>query len=207
MVTSAIRIINLFNPGYRKQKTTDRVILHSDLNCFYAAVETMLNPDLKGKAIAVCGSTEERHGIILAKSYPAKAQGVRTGMVNWEAKRLCPELIFVPPHYDQYVKYSRLVQELYSRFTEQVEPFGMDECWLDVTASTDLYGNGLSIASRISNLVADELGLTVSIGVSFNKVFAKLGSDMHKPRGLTQISRENFRELVWPLPVGKLIYA
>ena len=207
MVTSAIRIINLFNPGYRKQKTTDRVILHSDLNCFYAAVETMLIPDLKGKAIAVCGSTEERHGIILAKSYPAKAQGVRTGMVNWEAKRLCPELIFVPPHYDQYVKYSRLVQELYSRFTEQVEPFGMDECWLDVTASTDLYGNGLSIASRISNLVADELGLTVSIGVSFNKVFAKLGSDMHKPRGLTQISRENFRELVWPLPVGKLIYA
>ena len=207
MVTSTIRTINLFNPGYRRQQQTDRIILHSDLNCFYAAVETMLNPDLKDKAVAVCGSTEERHGIVLAKSYPAKLKGVRTGMVNWEARRLCPEIIFVPPHYDQYVKYSRLVQEIYGRFTEQVEPFGMDECWLDVTNSTDLYGAGQVLAQRLSAMVEAELGLTVSIGVSFNKVFAKLGSDMQKPRGLTLITRENFRELVWPLPVGKLIYA
>jgi DNA polymerase-4 len=207
MVTSAIRTINLFNPGYRKKQPADRTILHSDLNCFYASVEMLLNPALRGKAVAVCGSTEERHGIVLAKSYPAKQRGVRTGMVNWEARRRCPELIFVPPRYDQYVKYSRLVQEIYGRFTEQVEPFGMDECWLDVTDSTVLYGDGCQMARRLSAMVEAELGLSVSIGVSFNKVFAKLGSDMKKPRGLTVITRENFREVVWSLPVGKLIYA
>ena len=207
MVITAMGNLNLFNPGYREKQAGDRLILHSDLNCFYAAVEMMLDPSLQGKTMAVCGSTEERHGIVLAKSYPAKARGVRTGMVNWEAKRLCPELIFVQPHYDQYLKYSRLVQAIYGRFTDQIEPFGMDECWLDVTGSIDLSGDGRDIAVKISRMIERELGLTVSIGVSFNKVFAKLGSDMKKPRGLTVISRDNYRELVWPLPVNKLIYA
>jgi DNA polymerase-4 len=207
MLTNIPREINLFNPGPHKKPDREPIILHSDLNCFYASVEMMLHPELKGKAVAVCGSTAERHGIVLAKSYEAKARGIKTGMVRWEAERLCPNIIFVPPDYDQYIKYSHLVQEIYRRFTDQIEPFGMDECWLDVTNSTGIYRDGKAMAELISSIIERELGLTVSIGVSFNKVFAKLGSDMKKPRGLTVISRENFQNVVWPLPVGKLIYA
>ncbi|MCQ2420853.1 MAG: DNA polymerase IV [Clostridia bacterium] len=183
----------------------DRVILHSDMNSFYASVEMMLDPSLKGKAIAVCGSTEERHGIILAKSEPAKRAGVKTGMVNWEARQVCPNLILVPPQYDQYLKYSRLAHEIYYRYTDLVEPFGMDECWLDVTDSAQL-GSGMEIAERIRKSMREELGLTVSIGVSFNKIFAKLGSDMKKPDAVTEISRETFRDVVWPLDASEMIY-
>ena len=151
-----------------------RGILHSDMNAFYASVEMMLNPTLKGKPVAVCGSTEERHGIVLAKSDLAKKAGVKTGMVNWEARRLCPGLIVVPPQYDQYLKYSKLAHDIYRRYTDLVEPFGMDECWLDVTGG-DIYGSAMEIAQAIRQATKDELGLTVSIGVSFNKIFAKLG--------------------------------
>ena len=172
----------------------ERVILHSDLNCFYASVEMMLDPTLKGKAVAVCGSTEDRHGIVLAKSELAKKAGIKTGMVNWEARQLCKDLIVVPPQYDQYLKYSKLTQSIYHRFTDQVEPFGMDECWMDVTGSQGVYGDGMSIAESIRAAVKDELGLTVSIGVSYNKIFAKLGSDMKKPDAITQIRREDFME-------------
>lgn len=154
-----------------------RCILHSDMNSYYASVEMMLDPSLKGKPVAVCGSTEDRHGIVLAKSDLAKKAGVRTGMVNFEARRLCPGLIMVPPQYDQYLKYTKLAHQIYSRYTDLVEPFGMDECWLDVTGSA-IYGTPLEIAESIRQTVKDELGLTVSIGVSFNKIFAKLGSDM-----------------------------
>ncbi len=182
------------------------VILHSDLNCFYASVEMMLNPKLKNKPVAVCGSTENRHGIVLAKSELAKKCGVKTAMVNWEAKKLCPDLIMVEPNFDQYIKYSKLAREIYYRYTDLVEPFGMDECWLDVTDSSMLFGNGMEIAERIRNEMKTELGLTVSIGVSFNKVFAKLGSDMKKPDAVTQISVENFRDKVWPLDVSELLY-
>jgi len=184
----------------------ERIILHSDLNCFYASVEMMLHPELKGRAVAVCGSTESRHGIVLAKSYPAKRCGVKTGMVNWEAKCCCPDLIMVPPHYDQYLKYSRLVHAIYYRFTDLVEPYGMDECWLDVTGSRKVLGSGLEIAEAIRRSVREELGLTVSIGVSFNKIFAKLGSDMKKPDAITVISKADFKNLVWPLPVEELLY-
>lgn len=158
----------------------DRVILHSDLNSFYASVEMMLNPSLRGKAVAVCGSTEDRHGIVLAKSDLAKKTGIKTGMVNWEARQLCKDLIVVPPHYDQYLKYSKMTQAIYQRYTDLMEPFGMDECWLDVTGSK-LYGSGMEIAEQIRQACREELGLTVSIGVSYNKIFAKLGSDMKKP--------------------------
>ena len=183
----------------------DRVILHSDMNSFYASVEMMLDPRLKGKAVAVCGATEERHGIVLAKSELAKKAGVKTGMVNWEAKQRCPGLILVPPQYDQYLKYSKLAHQIYYRYTDLVEPFGMDECWLDVTAS-GVYGTGMEIAEKIRTACREELGLTVSIGVSFNKIFAKLGSDMKKPDAVTEITRADFKEKVWPLAASELIY-
>lgn len=185
---------------------TDRAILHSDLNCFYASVEMMLNPTLRGKAVAVCGSTEDRHGIVLAKSDLAKKAGVKTGMVNWEARQLCRDLIVVPPQYDQYLKYSKLTQAIYHRYTNLVEPFGMDECWMDVTGSQGVFGDAMTIAEQIRTSVREELGLTVSIGVSFNKIFAKLGSDMKKPDAITQIRREDFREKVWPLEASEMIY-
>lgn len=152
-----------------------RVILHSDLNCFYASVEMMLNPALRDKSVAVCGSTEDRHGIVLAKSEKAKKAGVKTGMVTWEAKQHCPELIVVPPQYDQYLKYSELARNIYTRYTDLIEPFGMDEAWCDVTGCQK---SGEEIAEEIRQSVREELGMTVSIGVSFNKIFAKLGSDM-----------------------------
>ena len=183
-----------------------RVIMHSDMNAFYASVEMMLHPELKGKAVAVCGSTETRHGIVLAKSELAKKAGVKTGMVNWEAERLCPGLTLVPPHFEQYVKYSKLARSIYQRYTDFVEPYGMDECFLDVTGSADMYGDGMQIAKRISGEIKAELGLTVSIGVSFNKVFAKLGSDLKKPDAITPITEEHFKTLVWPLPVSELIF-
>ena len=183
----------------------ERAILHSDLNCFYASVEMMLDPSLRGKAVAVCGSTEERHGIVLAKSELAKKAGVKTGMVNWEARQVCKDLIVVPPQYDQYLKYSKLTQAIYRRYTDLVEPFGMDECWLDITGSS-VFGSPMEIAETIRRTVREELGLTVSIGVSFNKIFAKLGSDLKKPDAITEISAENFRDKVWPLPASDMIY-
>lgn len=184
----------------------ERTILHSDMNSFYASVEMMLDPSLKGKAVAVCGATEDRHGIVLAKSELAKKAGVKTGMVNWEAKQKCPEIIFVHPQYDQYLKYSKLAHEIYYRYTDLVEPFGMDECWLDVTASRRIKGDGMTIAEEIRKSMREELGLTVSVGVSFNKIFAKLGSDMKKPDATTEITRDNFRDKIWPLPADEMIY-
>lgn len=184
----------------------ERAILHSDMNSFYASVEMMLDPSLRGKAVAVCGSTENRHGIVLAKSQLAKKAGVKTGMANWEARQRCPDLIVVKPQYDEYIKYSRLAHEIYYRYTDLVEPFGMDECWLDVSASMYPYKNAMEIAEQIRTAMREELGLTVSIGVSFNKIFAKLGSDMKKPDAVTEITTENFREKVWPLAADEMIY-
>lgn len=184
----------------------ERAILHSDLNAFYASVEMMLDPSLRGKAVAVCGSTEDRHGIVLAKSDLAKKAGVKTGMVNWEARQLCRDLIVVPPQYDQYLKYSKLTQSIYQRYTDMIEPFGMDECWLDVTGSQAMCGDAITIAESIRRSVREELGLTVSIGVSFNKIFAKLGSDLKKPDAITQIQRSDFKEKIWPLDCSEMIY-
>ena len=179
----------------------DRVILHSDCNNFYASVECMLNPSLRGKAVAVGGNEEERHGIILAKNEKAKAAGVKTGETLWQARLKCPELIIVPPHYERYVEISAATRQIYFENTNQVEPFGLDEAWLDVTGE-----DGLEAAERISDRIRNELGITVSIGVSFNKVFAKLGSDLRKPDAITLISRENFKDVVWPLPANNLLY-
>lgn len=184
----------------------EKTILHSDLNCFYASVEMMLDPSLRGKAVAVCGSTEDRHGIVLAKSEKAKKAGVKTGMVNWEARQLCKDLVIVPPQYDQYLKYSKLTQAIYQRYTDLIEPFGMDECWLDVTGSERIFGDGITIAEEIRRTVREELGLTVSIGVSYNKIFAKLGSDMKKPDAITEIRRDTYKDMVWPLAADEMIY-
>ncbi len=184
----------------------NREILHSDMNSFYASVKTMLNPSLRGKPIAVCGATENRHGIVLAKSDMAKKAGVKTGMVNWEAERLCPGLILVPPHYEQYLKYSKLARAIYQRYTDLVEPYGMDECFLDVTGSVGLFGTGMEIAEIIRKTMREELGLTVSVGVSFNKMFAKLGSDMKKPDAITEIRQDSFKQKIWSLPASDLLY-
>lgn len=183
----------------------ERVILHCDMNNFFASVECMLNPELKDKAVAVCGSTEERHGIVLAKNYIAKSYGVATAEPVWQALTKCPELTIVSPHMELYVKYSKLAREIYSDYTDQVEAFGLDECWLDVTGSGRLFGSGYDIALLIKERIKRELGLTISIGVSFNKVFAKLGSDMKKPDAITCIYKEDFKEKIWDLPVESLI--
>ncbi len=180
-----------------------QVILHSDLNSFYASVEMRLDPGLRGRAVAVCGSVENRHGICLAKSQKAKEAGVKTGMAVWQAKQCCPELVIVPPQYDQYLKFSRLAREIYQRYTDRVEPFGMDECWLDLTGCP--MKDGRAAADELRRVMREELGLTVSVGVSFNKIFAKLGSDMKKPDGTTVIG-EDFRETIWPLPARELLY-
>lgn len=184
----------------------ERTILHCDMNGFYASVEIMLNPDLRGKAVAVCGATETRHGIVLAKSELAKKAGVKTGMPNWEAEKLCPNLILVPPHYEQYIKYSRLARAIYEEYTDLVEPYGMDECFLDVTDSVKLFGSGEAIANELRQRMKDEMGLTISVGVSYNKVLAKMGSDMKKPDAVTVIEREDLPVKLWPLPVGDLFY-
>lgn len=183
----------------------DRTILHIDVNNFFASIEIMLNPNLKGLPVAVCGSEDDRHGIVLAKSYEAKKFGVKTAETIWQAKKKCPNLIIVPPQYDEYKKYSKLIQNIYYSYTDQVEPFGLDECWLDVTGSLKLFGNVENIAEEIKERVKKEIGVTVSIGVSFTKTFAKLGSDLKKPDAITYISKENFKNIVWPLVTNEII--
>lgn len=183
----------------------DKIILHCDLNNFFASVECRDNPILKNYPVAVCGSSEQRHGIVLAKNENAKKFGIKTAEVIWQAKQKCPDLIIVPPHMDKYIEASKAARKIYSKFTDLIEPFGIDECWLDVTGSTLLYGNGLEIANRIRNEIKNELGLTISVGVSFNKVFAKLGSDLKKPDAVTAVSKENYRALVWRLPASDML--
>ncbi len=185
----------------------ERIILHSDMNNFYASVEGLYQPALQGKPIAVAGDSALRHGVVLAKNDHAKRFGVQTGDALWQAKQKCREIVFVPPHYDRYQRYSQMAQEIYASYTSQVEPFGLDECWLDVTASTALFGGGEKIAGEIRRRIRQELGVTASVGVSFNKVFAKLGSDLRKPDATTVIPRSRFRSQVWPLPVETLLYA
>lgn len=183
----------------------ERTIIHSDMNNFYASVECMLDMSLRGKPIAVGGDVENRHGIILAKNYEAKRYGIQTGEALWQARQKCRDLIIVPPHYEQYLKYSRLASEIYADYTDQIEPYGMDEVWLDVSGSSRLHGDGVQIANEIRERMKYELGLTVSCGVSFNKIFAKLGSDMNKPDAVTVIPKDSFREKIWDLPAADML--
>ncbi len=183
----------------------ERTILHCDMNNFYASVECMLNPSLRGHPVAVGGDVENRHGIILAKNYEAKKFGIQTGEALWQAKQKCPKLIIVPPHYEEYLKYSRLAHSIYADYTDLIEPYGMDEVWMDVTGSTKAFGSGEVIANTLRERIKYELGLTISVGVSFCKVFAKLGSDMKKPDAVTVIPKDSFRDIIWDLPASDML--
>ena len=186
----------------------DRIIFHCDLNCFFASVELLEKPALQNVPVAVCGDPASRHGIILAKNEPAKQMGVQTAETVWQAKQKCPHLVLLPPHHNLYADYSRRVNAIYGQYTDLVEPFGIDESWLDVTGSLHLFGgDGKALADRIRATIREETGLTVSIGVSFNKVFAKLGSDMKKPDATTVIPAEGWQSMVWPLPLGDMLFA
>jgi len=183
-----------------------RVILHCDLNNFYASVECLYHPELRDKPVAVCGSIEDRHGIVLAKNYAAKKYKVKTGETVWEAKNKCPGLVVVKANHSLYYKFSKYARQIYEYYTDRVESFGLDECWLDVSESTLLFGDGTKIANEIRERIKRELGVTVSVGVSYNKVFAKLGSDMKKPDAVTVITENDFKEKIWGLPVEALLY-
>ena len=184
----------------------DRAILHCDMNNFYASVECIIDPNLKDKYVAVTGSQEERHGIVLAKNTMAKNMGVQTGEAIWQAKKKCPELVIIDhPHFEKYEEYSYKARKIYKEYTDLIEPMGLDENWLDVTASLKLFGKPYDIAFKIKERIKKELGLTISVGVSFNKVFAKLGSDYKKPDAITEITRENFKDLLWPLPAADML--
>lgn len=183
-----------------------RTILHCDCNSFFASVETALNPAYRDVPMAVCGSSEDRHGIVLAKNEEAKRYGIVTAETVYSAKKKCPALVIAEPHHEKYVEFSHRVNEIYARYTDLIEPFGIDESWLDVTASRKLFGSGAEIAERIRMQIKKEIGITVSIGVSFNKTFAKLGSDYKKPDAVTVINEDNFRSIVYPLPVSDLLF-
>lgn len=186
----------------------ERVILHCDLNSFFASVELLDKPTLRDVPVAVCGDPKSRHGIILAKNEPAKKMGVKTAETLWQARKKCPALVLLPPHHRLYEEYSRRVNEIYDRFTDLVEPFGIDESWLDVTGSLHLFGgDARQLADDIRARLRQELRLTISVGVSFNKVFAKLGSDMKKPDATTVIPAEGWQSMVWPLPLGDMLFA
>jgi DNA polymerase-4 len=176
------------------------------MNNFYASVECLYNPSLRDKPVAVGGDPELRHGIVLAKNYIAKQYGIQTGEALWQAKQKCPDIVFVPPHFDKYLRFSKMAKEIYSEYTDQVESFGLDECWLDVSGSTHLFGSGKHIADEIRAKIKYELGITASIGVSYNKIFAKLGSDMKKPDATTVIEQLSFQDSIWNLPVSDLLY-
>ena len=183
-----------------------RTILHSDLNNFYASVEVLKHPEVASFPVVVCGSVEDRHGIVLAKNQIAKNLGVKTGDVLWEAEKKCKNLVRFTADFPSYLKVSKKVREIYSRFTDHIESFGIDECWLDVTDSVKYFGTGEEIANAIRKAVKEEIGVTVSVGVSFNKIFAKLGSDMKKPDAVTLITPENYKNTVWKLPASDLLY-
>ena len=181
-----------------------RDILHVDQNCFFASVEMRSHPEWRNVPMAVGGDSKLRHGIILAKNPLAQAKGVKTAEAIWQAKEKCPDLLVVPAHFDQYVYYSERIRDLFLQYTDKVEPFGLDECWLDVTGCISCTPREL--ADEIRTRVREELGLTCSVGVSFNKTFAKLGSDYKKPDATTVITEENFKQIVWPLPVSDLLF-
>lgn len=182
----------------------DRTILHSDCNSFYASVECLLNPKIRSYPVAVCGDVENRHGIILAKNEHAKKYKIKTGEAVWQAKQKCPDLVLVPARFEIYKKFSEQIRRIYADYTDKVEPFGLDESWLDVSGNVGM--TGLDIAREINRRVKEEIGITVSIGVSFNKIFAKFGSDYKKPDAITCITRENYKDIVWNSPAGNLLY-
>ncbi len=190
----------------------DRVILHVDCNCFYASVEMLYHPEYSGLPLAVGGDEEKRHGIVLTANYIAKRRGVKTGMALWEAKQSCPDVIFVPPRMYLYIRFSQMAREIYREYSDKVESFGLDECWIDLTDSCSIVGdgtrnlsNGFRVAQEISQRIKKELGITVSVGVSWNKIYAKLGSDYKKPDAITVFDWDNCRDLIYPTALQPLV--
>ena len=196
----------MFFFGLERLIMADRTVLHVDMNCFYASVEMLHRPQMRHVPMAVGGDPQARQGIVLTANYLAKRQGVKNGMALWQARQVCPAIQFVPPRMDLYLRFSRMAHEIYQEYTDLWEPYGCDEVWMDVSGSCSLMGDGLTIAQDISRRIKSELGLTVSIGVSYNKIFAKLGSDYKKPDAITTMGREEYRTKAWPLPVGDLLY-
>lgn len=184
----------------------DRTILHCDCNGYFASVECIFRPELWSVPMAVCGDPKNRHGIILAKNELAKAYGIVTAETVWQALKKCPKLTLVAPHHDKYQEFSKRINAIYAQYTDQVEAFSVDESWLDVTGSLHLFGSGKEIADTLRKRIREEIGLTISIGVSFNKTFAKLGSDYKKPDATTVITRGNFKDILWPLPARSMLY-
>lgn len=182
-----------------------RVIVHSDINHCYAQIEEMLRPQLRNVPMAVGGSEEKRNGIILAKNDLAKAKGIRTGESLREARRKCPDLLIIHPDYDAYIYYTEKIKDIYRRYTDRVESFGLDEAWIDLTHSQRLFGDGIDLARRIQDEVFETYGITVSMGVSFNKIFAKLASDLLKHKGFVVVTEDDFKEFIWPLPAEDLL--
>ena len=184
-----------------------RHIFHCDCNSFFASVSLLPYPELRDKPVAVGGSSETRHGIVLAKNETAKKYGIKTAQTIASAKLLCPDLIVLPPQRDRYEYFSRIINEIYNSYTDLLEPFGIDESWLDVTNSYHLFAeNPVQLADMLRQRVYYETGLTISVGVSFNKIFAKLGSDYKKPDATTVITPDNYRQLLFPLDVADMMY-
>ena len=183
-----------------------RIIFHIDQNCYFASVEMISRPELRDVPMAVAGDAKVRHGIILAKNEAAKKYGVKTAEAIWQARAKCPDLVLVDAHYEKYAFFSQKLREMYSEYTDRVEPFGLDECWLDMTDSVSDYAEAEATALEIRNRVKDEYKLTCSVGISFNKVFAKLGSDYKKPDATTVFTDQNWQEKIWPLPVSDLLF-
>ena len=183
-----------------------RIIFHIDQNCYFASVEMISRPELKNVPMAVAGDAKARHGIILAKNEPAKKYGIKTAEAIWQAQAKCPDLVLVDAHHEKYEFYSRKLREMYSEYTDRVEPFGLDECWLDMTDAVSDYREAEEVALEIRNRVKEEFKLTCSVGISFNKVFAKLGSDYKKPDATTVFSDEDWKEKIWPLPAADLLF-
>lgn len=197
--------MNIQNAVDKNKYKHDRIILHSDCNSFYASVECLHNAKIRSKPVAVGGDAENRHGIILAKNEIAKKYNIKTGEAIWQAKQKCPELIVVPPHFELYKRFSKMAKRIYLEYTDRVESFGLDEAWLDITGNSE-HSDGFKTACEISRRIKEELGITVSIGVSFNKIFAKFGSDYKKPDAITCITRENYKDIVWNAPASDLLY-
>ena len=185
----------------------ERWIIHSDINHCYAQIEEMMYPELRNVPMAVGGHEEDRHGIILAKNDLAKKYHIKSGESLRDAFQKCPELLIVPPHYDDYLFYTEEVKRIYREYSDKVESFGLDEAWIDITGTEKLFHKtAMELAEEIQRRVFKELGLTVSMGLSFNKVFAKLGSDLDKKQGLAVITRDNFKDMVFPLPIADILY-
>ncbi len=191
----------------QKETQAQRWILHCDCNSFYASVELLEHPELREVPVAVCGDPDGRHGIVLAKNEAAKRYGIQTAETIWQARAKCPQLTLLPPHRERYREFYTRINEIYQEYTVRVEPFSIDESWLDVTRTWHLFAASPGqLADRLRARVRDETGLTISVGVSFNKVFAKMGSDYKKPDATTLITPENYRRLLWPLPVGDMLF-